>query len=278
MKTKIILTAFVLAFTVACKNEKKSKEVEVEETVITDGEDTLVEETVTPVENNEKHEWSYEGENGTQNWHKTHQDCGGDHQSPIDIVTEEAEKADLGEPHPSYKEETMIHNVINNGHSVQFNFEPGDHHIFNDVRYNLKQIHFHEPSEHTINGVRYPMVIHLVHKSEDGQILVFAVMAKEGEGSAPFNFLESYLPIKKGETKKVGKNFNLPSILPKDKGYYYYVGSLTTPPCSEGVNWIVFKNPITVSKEQIEKMHQSLPDHNYRPAQPLNGRKVLMTE
>lgn len=275
MRTKIILVAFALAI-VACKDKKKKIEVEVDETVVTDGQNVVVEETVTPVSDN--HDWNYKGEDGVENWHKKHKDCGGDHQSPINIITKDAKKEPLGEPHPSYKEETMIHDVVNNGHSVQFNFEPGDHHIFNGVKYNLKQIHFHEPSEHTINGVRYPMVIHLVHKSEDGQILVFAVMAKEGKGSAPFNFLETYLPLKKGETKKVGKNFSLPSILPKDKGYYYYVGSLTTPPCSEGVNWIIFKNPITVSKQQVEKMHNSLPDSNYRPAQPLNGRIVQMTE
>ena len=276
MKAKVILLACILAFTMSCKDNKKTQDVEVDDTVITDGENTLVEETVTSI--HENHDWAYDGENGPENWHKSHTDCAGDHQSPINIVTKDAKAEPLGKPHPSYKEETMIHDVINNGHSVQFNFELGDHHVFDGVQYNLKQIHFHEPSEHTINGVRYPMVIHLVHQSEAGKLLVFAVMAEEGKGSPPFNFLESYLPIKKGVTKKVAKNFSLPSILPKDKGYYYYVGSLTTPPCTEGVNWIVFKNPITVSETQVEKMRQSLPNSNFRPAQPLNNRVVKMTE
>lgn len=279
MKTKAILVACIMAVMVSCKDKKKDKtqEVEVEETVITDGKNTLVEETVTPVEK-KHHDWSYKGDNGPDNWSKVHSDCGGKSQSPINIITKDAKAEPLGKLKPNYKEKTMIHDVINNGHSVQFNFEQGDTHFFDGVEYGLKQIHFHEPSEHTINGVRYPIVIHLVHQSNDGQLLVFAVMAKEGKGSAPFNFLESYLPLKKGEKKAVNKAFSLPSILPKDTGYYYYKGSLTTPPCSEGVNWVVFKNPITVSKTQVEKMHQSLPDHNYRPTQPLNGRTVLMSE
>lgn len=223
-------------------------------------------------------EWSYSGDNGPAHWGKLYSTCAGQRQSPINIIETEATPETIGEFRPDYREKTMVHNVINNGHSVEFKFEPGDAHVFNGVRYDLKQIHFHEPSEHTLDGVRFPIVIHLVHASAEGKLLVFAVFAKEGEPSEPFNFLESYLPLTKGESKAVDTAFSLPSILPKDTAYYYYPGSLTTPPCSEIVDWVVFKNPITISQGQVAKMHQSLPDHNFRPAQPLKGRKVILVK
>jgi carbonic anhydrase len=103
-------------------------------------------------------------------------------------------------------------------------------------------------------------------------------MAKEGASSSPFTFLENYLPLKKGEMKIIDKPFDLNLNLPEDKGYYNYIGSLTTPPCTEGVNWFVFKEPITVSLKQVNVLKQLMPINNFRNEQPLNGRKVKMTK
>lgn len=132
----------------------------------------------------------------------------------------------------------------------------------------MAQLHFHEPSEHTINGIRYPIEIHFVHvNKKDHSILVLALLGKEGNNNTFFNFLESYLPIVVGETKAVNSSFNLKQSLPSNQSYYHYNGSLTTPPCSEGVNWYVLKNPITLSVEQVKKLQELMPTNNYRTEQ-----------
>lgn len=137
-------------------------------------------------------------------------------------------------------------------------------------------MHFHEPSEHTIDGVRYPLEMHLVHSNDSGQYTVIAIMAKEGQSSAPFDFLESFLPLKIGERKMVDRSFNMNDNLPANIGYFFYVGSLTTPPCSEGVNWYILKESITVSLEQVELLKNLMPINNYRNEQPHNGRQIYM--
>lgn len=225
--------------------------------------------------------WSYHGETGPEHWAEIEKDseCGGEHQSPINILTiDTVVNANLTALDIQYASSTKIHDVINNGHSIQYDFEAGDYVNYQGDEYALKQIHFHEPAEHTIDGVRYPLAIHMVHQSSKGAYLVLAVMAIEGITSAPFAFLESYLPLQKGETKNIDKAFNLNLNLPNNKGYYHYTGSLTTPPCSEGVQWFVFKEPITVSLAQVNVLNKLMPINNYRYNQPLNGRTVEMTK
>ncbi|WP_235015827.1 carbonic anhydrase [Aquimarina sp. AU58] len=238
------------------------------------------EKTTSTTDHAKKH-WSYVGETSPEHWAEIEKnsECGGKFQSPINIVSLDA----IVDPNLKplaihYVSNTKIHDVVNNGHSIQYNFEEGDYLMYKGDKYDLKQIHFHESSEHTINGIRYPIVIHMVHTNSKGEYLVLAVMAKEGQTSAPFRFLESYLPLKKGETKAIGKPFNLSYNLPKDKEYYTYVGSLTTPPCTQGVNWVIFKEPITISLEQVNILRDLMPLNNYRNEQPLNGREVKMTK
>ncbi|WP_438423556.1 carbonic anhydrase [Aquimarina macrocephali] len=238
------------------------------------------EKTITTTDHAKKH-WSYVGETSPEHWAEIEKnsDCGGKFQSPINIVSLNAiVDTNLKPLAIHYVSNTKIHDVVNNGHSIQYNFEEGDYLMYKDTKYNLKQIHFHESSEHTINGIRYPIVIHMVHTNSKGEYLVLAVMAKEGKTSAPFRFLESYLPVKNGETKTIGMPFNLSYNLPKDKGYYTYVGSLTTPPCTQGVNWFIFKEPITISLRQVKILRDLMPLNNYRNEQPLNGREVKMTK
>ncbi|WP_074406203.1 carbonic anhydrase [Aquimarina megaterium] len=238
------------------------------------------EKTTSTTDHVKKH-WSYVGETSPEHWAEIEKnsECGGKFQSPINIVSLDAiVDTNLKPLAIHYVSNTKIHDVVNNGHSIQYNFEKGDYLMYKGDKYDLKQIHFHESSEHTINGIRYPIVIHMVHTNSKGEYLVFAVMAKEGKTSAPFRFLESYLPLRKGETKAIGKPFNLSYNLPENKGYYTYMGSLTTPPCTQGVNWVIFKEPITISLEQVNILRDLMPLNNYRNEQPLNGREVKMTK
>lgn len=221
--------------------------------------------------------WTYQGETGPQYWTEIEKksDCGGLKQSPINIINIDTKIDEALRPlEIYYSNDVKIHDVNNNGHTIQYNFEKGDYLILNDEKYNLKQIHFHEASEHTINGVRYPLEMHMVHLSEDDKIAVLGIMAIEGESSEPFTFLEHYLPIHPGETITINSKFDLNLNLPKNKDYYTYLGSLTTPPCSETVQWFIFKDPISISLEQVKLLKVLMPLNNYRIEQPLNNRVV----
>lgn len=264
--SKFTLSTLLLFLLVACMQEQKTSE------------------SNTPKEDQPKnhlpssssaHNWSYQGETGPEHWSELSEisECGGNFQSPVNIVKYKKNKK-LKPIQFNYKEETILHSVVNNGHTIQYNFEKGDQLVFEGKTYDLIQFHFHEPAEHTIDGVRYPLAIHLVHKTTKNELLVIEILAKEGENSEPFDFLESFLPIKKGEEKVVDEGFDMSLNLPKIKTYYTYVGSLTTPPCTEGVRWIIFKEPILVSLEQVELLKYLMPIRNYREEKPIHGRKI----
>jgi len=222
--------------------------------------------------------WSYEGESGPEHWAaiEKESDCDGQAQSPINIIEKDVVLIEREEQlfNFHYAKETMIHDVINNGHSIQYNFDTGDHIDYEGEEFALKQFHFHEPSEHTINGVRYPLEIHLVHQNTEKEYLVLSFMAIEGASSPTFSFLESYLPIKVGEAKSIDTPFDFNEILTGKKMCFHYVGSLTTPPCTEGVKWFIFKDPITVSEKQVKELQVLMPMNNYRSTQALNDRIV----
>jgi carbonic anhydrase len=235
-------------------------------------------EATTFESHSEKH-WSYSGETGPEHWKEIEKgsECGGKFQSPINVVNYDEDSA-LQPLKISYSDSTHIHDVVNNGHSIQYNFDPGDYISLYNKKYELKQFHFHEPAEHLIDGIRYPMVIHLVHINDAGQYAVLAVMAKEGKSSEAFDFLESHLPIQVGESKIVDVAFDMNLNLPETKTYFTYTGSLTTPPCSEGVSWFIFKEPITVSLKQVEELRKLMPLNNYRDEQPHNGRSIKVSD
>ncbi|KAB1068675.1 carbonic anhydrase family protein [Tamlana haliotis] len=224
-----------------------------------------------------KKHWSYHGETAPEHWAEieTHSDCNGNHQSPINIIHINADSTHFeNELSFQYEPSTLIHDVENNGHSIQFDFEEGDYITYKNERYCLKQIHFHEPSEHKINGIIYPIEVHLVHTSKSGKATVLSILGKEGEESQLFEFFESFLPLKTGAKKEINQSVDLSSFLLQDRPYYSYGGSLTTPPCSENINWIVFKDPIILSVEEVLKLKSNMPINNYRNEQPLNGRVV----
>lgn len=259
-KVYFLLTAFSFITIYSCKQPKDNH---------TQHEETTIEE--------EHPHWSYQGETGPEHWAEIEKQghCDGQFQSPINII--HVNTIEDNEPRQldiQYNAATKIHDVINNGHSIQYNFEPGDFLNYKGKKYDLKQIHFHEASEHTINGVRYPLEMHMVHLNTDNEYLVLAVMAEEGNNSEPFEFLESYLPIQSGEEKVVDQTFDLNLNLPVDRKYYHYMGSLTTPPCTEGVEWFVFQQPITISLDQVKVLQQLMPINNYRTEQPINGRII----
>ena len=234
-------------------------------------------EQIENIHEDDNSHWSYEGETGPEHWAEIERnsDCDGQSQSPINILTKDAVVDDeVKSLKIHYSKSTKIHDVVNNGHTIQYNFEAGDYIIFKGDKFELKQIHFHEAAEHTINGIRYPMELHMVHVNSQNQYAVLAVMVEEGESSESFDFLENFLPFKQGENIIVDASFNLNDNLPDDIKYYYYVGSLTTPPCTEGVNWFVFKENIVISIEQVKVLQNAMPLNNYRNENPLNGRIV----
>lgn len=226
--------------------------------------------------NHEKH-WSYSGETSPKHWDEIeiNSSCGGQFQSPINIIHKDADSLRQSNLKVLYNATTFISKVENNGHSIQFDFELGDSINYNNKTFYLKQIHFHEPSEHKINGIVYPIEMHLVHLDAKGEVTVLGVLGEEGEESQLFEFFESFLPLKEGVFKEINQHVDLSSLLLNDKQYYSYQGSLTTPPCTEQVNWIVFKEPMVLSESEVLKLRNNMPINNYRNVQPLNGRKVV---
>ncbi len=220
-----------------------------------------------------KAEWGYKGDIGSDKWgdlSEKYKLCKtGKSQSPIDI--RETKKEKLPQIVFNYQESKL--KVINNGHTIKVKYDEGNYIKYKDKRCNLLQFHFHTPSEHLIQGRAYPMEVHLVHKCEDESLLVIGVMMREGKEHKMISDIWKVMPEKAGESAEVDIKIHAKYLLPENRSYYTYPGSLTTPPCTEGVTWIVMKNSIEVSKEQINKF-KSLYDMNSRPVQPLNNRVV----
>lgn len=219
--------------------------------------------------------WSYAGETGPEKWASlcsSFSDCSGKHQSPIDITGGEF-SAELSELELNYTDGQTL-NAINNGHTVQINQIENSFLSLDSVKYELKQLHFHCPSEHTVGSEAFPMEVHLVHISDDKNIAVVGVLFVEGEENSFLTNIINELPSIPDSSISSETQINITSLLPVTKKYYKYMGSLTTPPCSEGVNWFVLQTPITASKEQIEKIASIMPVNNARPVQPLNDRPI----
>ena len=220
--------------------------------------------------------WGYEGEHGPENWAKLKPEfnvCAiGKRQSPIaidDSTTLQGPAEPIGfRYHPSEG------SVVNNGHTIQVDLAPSNSIAVRGDTFQLLQFHFHHPSEEQVNGQRYAMVAHLVHRNTQGQLAVVAVLLTPGEVNPAVDTVWKYLPVDAGDRVTLPKGvLNLPDLLPKDQRYYQFMGSLTTPPCTEGVLWMVLKTPVTLSPAQIRLFGQLFP-HNARPVQEVNGRPV----
>lgn len=218
--------------------------------------------------------WGYSGHEGPAHWgtlDKGYAPCTlGQEQSHIDIKG--GTKAQMLAIAFDYKSGPL--KIINNGHTVQVNFDKGSSIKIGDQQYALLQTHFHTPSEELVNGKAYDMVWHLVHKSAEGKLAVVGVLVKSGARNATIESVITNLPKQAGtEQAASGVGIDPATLLPTGRGYYHFMGSLTTPPCSEGVSWYVLKDPIEASPEQIKKLG-SIFGPNARPAQPLNTRTV----
>jgi carbonic anhydrase len=224
------------------------------------------------------HHWSYSGPGGPAHWgdHDPHFALckDGKRQSPVNI--EEARKADLPPIQFDYKPAPL--RIINNGHSIQINYGPGSTITIGGKRYGLVQVHFHRPSEEEIGGKHFEMVVHMVHKDHAGDVAVVAVLLKSGNENPFIQKLWDHLP-KEAHKEMVVANVtvNIAELLPANQNYYSLAGSLTTPPCSEGVSWYVLKTPVEVSARQVAAFAKFYPD-NARPIQPTNGREILESD
>jgi carbonic anhydrase len=217
--------------------------------------------------------WDYAGNAGPDAWGGLRPEFGkcasGQRQSPIDIRGGIA--VDLEPIRFDYRPSAF--SVIDNGHTVQVNVEPGNSITITGRRYELVQFHFHRPSEERIDGRQYDMVVHLVHKDVDGRIAVVAVLLDRGSAQAIVQTVWNNLPLEKGDEVRGGSRIDLAQLLPTDRRYYTYMGSLTTPPCSEGVLWMVLKQPVPISMEQLAIFARLYP-MNARPIQQADGRLI----
>ncbi len=220
--------------------------------------------------------WSYSGAGAPSLWgdlKKQFATCkAGKKQSPIDISTVTITAL----PKIAFDYGISPLKIINNGHAIQANYKSGSAIRVDGKKYELLQVHFHAPSEHTIGGRTLDMVAHLVHKAADGQLAVVGVLMEKGNSNTFIDQLWAHMPAKAGPAVDVDHIIvDINSLLPANKSYYTYTGSLTTPPCTEGVKWMVLTHPVTVSAAQIAQ-YTRIYSGTARPVQPLNGRVVLM--
>jgi carbonic anhydrase len=226
--------------------------------------------------------WSYEGADGPDKWGQLSADyaaCSvGKEQSPIDLPSGAANAGPDKDITIEYKPGPVT--LENNGHTIQANIPAGNGSkiTINGEPYQLVQFHFHLPSEHTLNGKNTAMELHFVHKNAAGKLAVLGVMMDQKPGPSPFDALWKSLPAKQGDKTTTAEAIDFTKFLPAERGQYQYKGSLTTPPCSEGVAWTMLKTPVPVTPKQVAAYRDIFHDHNTnRPVQPLDGRELIST-
>jgi carbonic anhydrase len=220
--------------------------------------------------------WGYEGANGPAAWGDLDPAYGacatGREQSPVDLTR--AVGAALADPLPEWRPVPL--RVFHSDHAIQVNALGGGRLTLDGARYELLHYHFHHPSEHQIDGAVYPMECHFVHRGAGGALAVIGVMIAEGEAHPAIEAIWRLMPERAGEeTADPDARLDPTALLPDDRVSFRYAGSLTVPPCSEVVQWAVFRRPITASAAQIERFTTLFP-HNARPVQPLNRRTLLL--
>ena len=223
-------------------------------------------------------EWSYEESTGPEHWGKL--DPGnlacvnGSEQSPINVEFSEVNTDEKFKGNEIHYESSAF-TLINNGHTIQANAVTESNRIVIEGKeYKLLQFHFHTPSEHQFNGQNYNMELHLVHSDENGKLAVIGLMIQEGNENNLLASMWDGLPSEETAEGDSGKHvIDLQALLPENETTFQYAGSLTTPPCTEQVQWIVFEQPIEMSKEQIKAFQEIFPG-NHRPVQPINEREI----
>lgn len=222
-----------------------------------------------------KSQWKYKGNKGPEFWADLSPDYAacqtGRYQSPIDIM--QTIDSDL-KPLKTFQR-FPVKNILNDGHTIQANFKPGNMLMLNGTMFQMKHVQFHSPSEHTINGKTFPLEAHFVHADPKGNLAILAVMFDEGAENKAIAKLWKQMPRRKGKPKKLKTKVLASELMPRKKGFYRFSGSLTMPPCHEGVIWVVKKTVMTTSKSQIEAFQKVMKHDNNRPLQALNGRLII---
>lgn len=220
--------------------------------------------------------WTYDGASGPDHWGALSPDfktCSlGLQQTPIDLSN--AGVGDAGSLGFDYRPLPL--RIVNNGHTVQLNADRGSALTIGDTRYELVQMHFHHPSEHLVDGRAYDMEAHLVHRSEAGDLAVVGVFIETGAHNEALAAIFDAMPESEGPEATAEGSFDPLAVIPTGRAAFRYSGSLTTPPCSEGLAWTVFREPITASPEQIRAFAALFPN-NARPVQPMNERVLIET-
>ncbi|WP_288475515.1 carbonic anhydrase family protein [uncultured Pantoea sp.] len=219
--------------------------------------------------------WSYEGKAGPEHWSELSSDfhlCHeGKAQSPINI--KDPIQGNLQPLNLAYQ--ASAEKVINNGHTIQVTVDNEDDFVLDGEKFTLRQYHFHTPGENQINGHTFPLEAHFVHSKEGGDLAVVAVMFEVGKENPALAPLIDAMPKKENQQVSINREIDLRALFPQDLHYYRFSGSLTTPPCSEGIRWLVMKQPVTLSQAQLDAFRQALKTTNNRPLQPLNGRMIV---
>lgn len=217
--------------------------------------------------------WGYDGDGGPANWGTLDAEyavCAtGTEQSPIDLVSTDMDARNTPDINWTPASSAI---VADSGHTIVVSVEDAGGLSLGGTEYALAQFHFHAGSEHTIDGAQYPLEVHFVHVSEDGRLAVVGMTFEEGDANAPLGGIWANLPESEAETALEGM-LDPNAFLPGEDDVWRYEGSLTTPPCSEGVAWTVFQTPLTASSEQLAAFTARY-DNNYRPVQPLNERSL----
>jgi len=224
--------------------------------------------------------WDYAGKNGPLNWShvdSAYKACGNGHeQSPIDLRGAHLNKA-LTPLEFHYKAGSVT--LENDGHSIIARVPAGSYFIADGVRYELESFSFHHPGEHAVKGKLTDMDVELLHRSADGKVAVISVRfaMERGDSNAVMAALWPHLPRTAGAKEKISEFVNAGGFLPADRGYWTYTGSLTTPPCTEGVRWFVIQEPLSISLVQLHQFEQIF-KMNSRPLQDKNGRRIDASE
>ncbi len=221
--------------------------------------------------------WGYGEDNGPETWGTLAPEFAmcelGKNQSPIDLA-DALEVEDLTEPEVDYGKSPS--EFAHKGYAIQVNYPSGNTMTVGDETYNLVQMHFHTPAEHTIDGEQPSLEAHFVHAGGDGNLAVLGVFFEAGEENEQLAALLADVPEKKGETVSLeGTEFASAEMLPEERSAYRYNGSLTTPPCSEGGRFNILTEPVTASKEQIDSIREAVGHDNARPIQPTNARSII---